>query len=271
MRCALMLTIAIAAGCAEHGDGEARHATLEDLARQPARSEAKADAKTEPAAKSAAAHAAAGPAPLEALARLSAGNARFATGRRSRSADAADDAAERAALAKSQHPFAAVLTCADSRVPPELVFDQSLGDLFVVRNAGNLAEPIGEGSLEYGIEHLGVRLVVVLGHASCGAVKAVSGSGEQLPGHLADIQRAMPGLREFAVDRAKAGRQPDEVVADAVERNATAQAAGLLAGSEAIRHAVEEGRIAVVPAVYDLATGVVGFLPPAIPAHAPKP
>ena len=69
--------------------------------------------------------------------------------------------AERATTAKGQHPFAAILTCADSRLSPELIFDQTIGDLFVVRNAGNVAEPVGEGSLEYAIEHLGVRLVIV--------------------------------------------------------------------------------------------------------------
>ena len=161
------------------------------------------------------------------------------------------------------------MACADSRVSPELLFDQSIGDLFVVRNAGNIAEPIGEGSLEYGIEHLGIRLIVVVGHASCGAVKAVSASEGPLPGHLADIQRAMPDLHDFAVERKNAGLSPDAVISAAVAHNAQAQAAALLASSEALRKAVDSGRIAVIPAVYDLATGVVSFLPQITGAAAP--
>lgn len=250
-------TVALAV---EHGEPPsdkpaAGAATLESLVAR--------GAKSNPAAAApATAHAVtAGVAPFDALTRLSAGNARFVTGQRTRSANVSDDAGERAVTAKGQHPFAAILTCADSRVPPELIFDQSFGDLFVVRNAGNLADPVSEGSLEYAIEHLGVRLVVVLGHASCGAVKAVSGTDSQLPGHLADLQRCMPGLRSFAQERVKAGRTPDGVMTDAVEHNAVEQAATLVAGSEALRHAIASGGLTVLPAVYDLETGVVGFLP----------
>jgi carbonic anhydrase len=257
--------LAFTAGCAERHGGDAKPATLDDLASRPA-----APVAPVPAVAAASHHAPAGIEPLEALTRLSAGNARFANAQRTRSAATADDAAERAATATGQQPFAAVLTCADSRLPPELIFDQSIGDLFVVRNAGNLADPIGEGSLEYAIEHLGVRLIVVLGHGSCGAVKAVSGSDGPLPGHLADIQRAMPGLRDFAVERGKAGLAPEGVIAAAVERNATSQAAALLAGSPTLRQAVANGRIAVVPAIYQLASGTVGFLPP-VPAGSNAP
>jgi carbonic anhydrase len=221
-----------------------------------------AEAARKPAAKEAAHHAVTpGPAPVEALARISAGNARFVTGRRSRSSQAADDAAERGETAKGQHPFAAVLTCADSRLPPELIFDQSVGDLFVVRNAGNVAEPIGEGSLEYAVEHLGVRLLVVLGHSACGAVTAVSGASESLPGHLADIQRQMPGLAEFASEARKT-QAPDQVLIAAVQRNALDQANALLRESPVLRKAVAQGQATVVPAVYDLGSGVVEFLPP---------
>jgi carbonic anhydrase len=271
MRSTLLLIIALAAGCAEHPSTEVRkEASLNDLVGRANPPAAKADPKAATKAE-AAAHAPSGPAPLEALTRLSAGNARFANEQRRRSADTTDDAEERAATAKGQHPFAAVLTCADSRVPPELLFDQSIGDLFVVRNAGNVAEPIGEGSLEYAVEHLGVRLIVVLGHASCGAVKAISGTEGPLPGHLADIQRAMPGLRDFALERGKAGATPDGVIAAAVERNASSQAAALLAGSAVLRQAVADGRIAVVPGVYDLSSGVVGFLPPSQAAKSTTP
>jgi carbonic anhydrase len=134
------LVLAAFVGCAE------RHETpVSKPAAEPA-AEAAEPAKTE-AAKPAAHKTTSGPSPLEAIARLSAGNARFASGRRSRSADATDDGEERTLTAKGQHPFAAVLTCSDSRVPPELLFDQSLGDIFVVRNAGNVAEPVGEAGV----------------------------------------------------------------------------------------------------------------------------
>lgn len=256
--------IAVAAGCAErHGEDATPRAKPAAEAKSDAESKADAKAEAEPKAKPAAsAHAQAGPSPLEAVARLSAGNARFATGRRGRSADAADDAKERSATAGGQHPFAAVLTCADSRVPPELLFDQSIGDLFVVRNAGNVAEPVGEGSLEYGVEHLGVRLIVVLGHGSCGAVKAVTGSAGDLPGNLVHIQRNMAGLRDFAEQLKKTGYA--DIVAAAVERNAADQAAALLRESAVLRGAVAGGSVAVVPAVYDLESGLVEFMAPAM-------
>lgn len=275
MRPILLLSILAISACSaeRHGTDEAKPTSLDDLANRAAQAAtpAKADAKAKPEA---AHHAPKGPAPLEALTRLSAGNARFANCQRNRSAVTADDGAERSALAGGQQPFAAILTCADSRVSPELVFDQTLGDLFVVRNAGNVAEPVGGGSLEYAVEHLGVRLVVVLGHASCGAVKAVSGSEGTLPGQLAAIQRAMPGLREFALDQGKAGLAPPAVVAASVERNAAAQATALIGASEVLRKGIGSGEIAVVPAVYDLTSGVVGFLPPARsakPAEAAAP
>jgi carbonic anhydrase len=259
--------IAVAAGCAErHGEEPAPRAksSPETRAEAPAKAEAEAAAAAAAAAKAktADAHVASGPSPLEAVARMSAGNARFATGRRGRSADASDDAKERTATAGGQHPFAAVLTCADSRVPPELLFDQSIGDLFVVRNAGNVAEPVGEGSLEYGVEHLGIRLVVVLGHGSCGAVKAVTGTAGDLPGNLVHIQRNMAGLRDYAEQLKKTGYA--DIVAACVERNAGDQAAALLRESAVLRAAVASGNLAVVPAVYDLDSGLVEFMAPAL-------
>lgn len=189
------------------------------------------------------------------------GNARFVAAARTRSAETSNDADERKALAGGQHPFAAILTCADSRLSPELIFDQSIGDLFVVRNAGNIAEPVGEGSLEYAIEHLGVHLVVVMGHASCGAVKAVISTDAALPGHLVDIQANMPGLFAFAERARKVGTPALEVIQAAVEQNAEAQARALVAESPLLKEALVAGRITVVPAVYALDTGVVTFHP----------
>src|SRR5207253_8806048 len=108
-------------------------------------------------------------APAEAIAKLKEGNGRYASGRLQRSGQRTE---RRAELTKDQHPFAVIVSCSDSRVPPEIVFDQGLGDLFVVRVAGNVIDDHSLGSIEYAVDHLGVRLIVVLGHQSCGAVKA---------------------------------------------------------------------------------------------------
>jgi len=265
------LALAALAGCAERHEAApatkpaAEHATPAEPAKEKSATAEKSTTAEKPAGKAASNHDISGPSPLEAIARLSAGNARFASGRRSRSADATDDAEERALTAKGQHPFAAVLTCADSRLAPELLFDQSIGDIFVVRNAGNIAEPVGEGSMEYGVEHLGIRLIIVLGHQSCGAVKAVAGTDGPLPGNLAAIQRNMPGLQAYAATIAKTGKDP---IPAAVIRNAIDQATALLRESDSLRKAVEAGTLAVVPAVYELDSGLIEFLKPVDPADA---
>src|SRR3977135_2510796 len=118
--------------------------------------------------------------PDEALNRLKAGNDRFASSKESTSKPVA---ARRAETAQSQHPFATIIGRADSRVAPEIIFDQSIGDLFVIRTAGNLVDDYALGSIEYAVEHLGVRLIVVLGHERCGAVTAAL-SGGSAPGHI---------------------------------------------------------------------------------------
>ena len=121
----------------------------------------------------------------QALDLLKAGNARFITG----ALTPKDNYAElREQLNKGQHPFAVVLCCSDSRVAPEIIFDQKLGDLFVIRNAGNIVDEEVLGSIEYAVEHLETPLVVVMGHASCGAVTATC-QGDDLPGHILDIAK----------------------------------------------------------------------------------
>src|SRR5438046_3516734 len=103
-------------------------------------------------------------------------------------------AKRRAELTKSQHPFATIVSCSDSRVPPEIVFDEGLGDLFVVRVAGNVINDESLGSIEYSVDHLGVRLVLVLGHQSCGAVKAARetvGAKGKAPGHIESLVTAI--------------------------------------------------------------------------------
>src|SRR5438270_8287088 len=131
-----------------------------------------------------------------ALAKLKEGNARFVG---SKVSQGKPTAARRAETAQAQHPFAIILGCADSRTSPEIVFDQNIGDLFVVRNAGNLVDDHGLGSIEYGVEHLGARLIVVLGHERCGAVTAAVAS-DTAPGHVQsvvrDIQPAVKGAKD---------------------------------------------------------------------------
>ena len=112
-------------------------------------------------------------------AKLAAGNKRFINGKTL----SHNYVSQRHAVAKGQQPKVAVLSCSDSRVPPEILFDQGLGDLFVVRSAGNSADPLGIGSLEYAVEHLGSVVIVVLGHQNCGAVKAAC-SGEKMPSSI---------------------------------------------------------------------------------------
>src|SRR5581483_10137373 len=120
----------------------------------------------------------------KALARLKAGNDSFVKGTRR----PVNYRKERAALVAGQHPYAILLTCSDSRVPPELVFDESLGKLFIVRVAGNVTDSVALGSIEYAVDHFGVKLLVVLGHASCGAVKATF-NGDQEQHHVGTIAR----------------------------------------------------------------------------------
>lgn len=120
---------------------------------------------------------------LPPLTRLLQGNERFSQ-MRSRHPD--EDLQHRLQEAEQQHPFAVVVTCSDSRLSPELIFDQGIGDLFVIRTAGNIISGVELGSIEYAVEHLGVKLVVVVGHENCGAVKAFV-DGEEAPGHIRDI------------------------------------------------------------------------------------
>ena len=179
-----------------------------------------------------------------ALAKLKEGNARFV---RNKVSTAKPTTAKRIETAQAQHPFAIVLGCADSRTSPEIIFDQNIGDLFVVRTAGNLVDDHALGSIEYAVEHFGVRLVVVLGHERCGAVTAAL-AGESAPGHVQslvrDIQPAVQAVR---------GKNGD------VTHLAVAENARLM--SAKIRNEASLGELAkevrIISAVYDLDTGKV--------------
>jgi len=179
-----------------------------------------------------------------ALAKLKEGNLRFATSDASQSKPTA---ARRKETAEAQHPFAVIVGCADSRIPPELVFDQNLGDLFVIRTAGNLADDHGLGSVEYAVEHLGARLIVVLGHTRCGAVTAALES-DHAPGHVQslvrDIQPAVKAIKG----------KPGDALAAAITENAR-QVAAQIKTKAVLGDLAKEVRI--VFAIYDLDTGKI--------------
>jgi|SRR5271170_1942054 carbonic anhydrase len=180
---------------------------------------------------------------------LMAGNARFVSGK----TQSHDVVSLRRKLASSQSPSAIILSCSDSRVGPELVFDQSLGHLFVVRTAGNIAGPVALGSIEYAVDHLHSSLLVVLGHQKCGAVNAAC-SGEKMPS--ANLQAIVDKI-DPAVARAKSHANADDLVEAAVKENVHQSAQDLLANSAIIREAVASGKLRVVEAEYELDTGKV--------------
>jgi len=159
----------------------------------------------------------------------------------------------RLTLANNQHPLVAVLSCSDSRVPPEVVFDQGLGDLFVVRVAGNSSEPIVIGSLEYAVKHLGTVMIVVLGYQSCGAVTAAC-SDEKIPTSNLEalVQPIVPSCRV-----AKQKHSDESLLDVAVKDHVGRTAQSLLTHSQVLRHAHDKGKLAFVEAYYSLDSGVV--------------
>ncbi len=182
--------------------------------------------------------------------RLKDGNDRFATDKPSKRDVGAD---RRKELAKAQHPFAIVLTCADSRVAPELLFDTGLGELFVLRVAGNIADPAVVGSIEYAVEHLHAPLIVVLGHESCGAVAAAL-DGSPLPGDLGWLVKQVKVGDKLPTDK-------DAKLAAGVRHNVRAAAVDVELRSKVIHEEVKHKKVAIVPAVYSLKTGKVEWLP----------
>jgi carbonic anhydrase len=191
---------------------------------------------------------------------LMAGNKRYVAGK----PEARNLVKLRQGLAKTQHPNVVVLSCSDSRVGPEVVFDQSLGDLFVVRSAGNIADAIGLGSIEYAVDHLGSSMIVVMGHTSCGAVKAAC-SGEKMP--TTNLQAIVDQI-DPAVIRAKQHAQGDELVEAAVRENVRQSAKDILTHSSVLKHAADEGKLTIIEAVYSLETGEVTRLEKAAAATA---
>ena len=189
-------------------------------------------------------------APTEALARLKEGNKRFTEGKLEHPRQTAK---RRAELATSQHPFAIVLGCADSRTSPEVVFDQGLGDVFVVRVAGNVLNNETVASIEYAVAHLGAQLIVVLGHERCGAVKAAKetiAAKAEAPGHIQSLVKAI----QPAVEATLSG----DVEATA-KANVQNVAQALRDSAPILKEKVAAGTVSVVGAHYDLDTGAVEF------------
>src|SRR5438270_6575387 len=215
--------------------------------------------------------------PAEAMSRLKEGNGRYTNGNQQHPHESIEDrtyvatnsyenagmtflgmtaaqaAERRAELTKSQHPFAIIVSCSDSRVPPEIVFDQGLGDLFVLRVAGNVIDDHSLGSIEYAVNHLAVRLIVVLGHQRCGAVKAAKetiAAKAEAPAH---IQSLVPAIQP-AVDATAKGD-----LEATVRENVKNVVQALRSSAPVLKAKVDSGELKVVGAYYSLDTGSVAF------------
>ena len=163
------------------------------------------------------------------------------------------DARRRREVSKGQKPFAVIVGCSDSRIPPELIFDQGLGDLFVVRLAGNIVDALALGSIEYAVEHLGTKLVVVLGHGKCGAVTAAT-QGSDAPGHVGAIVKAIqPAVK-------KVRKLPGDLVDNAIRANVTLVADKIKASKPILSEMAEMGEIKVIGAYYNIESGAVELL-----------
>jgi len=189
------------------------------------------------------------------LERLREGNRRFVAG--TSNIDEALTSARRAELVGGQNPFAVILACSDSRVPVELIFDQGLGDLFVIRVAGNIVAPSQIGSVEFAAAQLGTRLVVVLGHSNCGAVQATLKELGQ------DQQQRSPNLRSI-VDRIRPAVESlvgdDVSLGAAVAANVRQSVSQLQHGSQILEQLVETGELTIIGAEYSIESGEVTFL-----------
>ena len=196
----------------------------------------------------------------EALERLREGNRRFASG--VRSLDTLTSQTRLRELVAGQAPFAIILGCSDSRVPAEMVFDQGVGDLFVIRVAGNVVAPSQVGSVEFAAERFGTRLVVVLGHSMCGAIQATleelgRPSREQSPNLRSIVDRVRPAVEPLL--ETELARSPDALLQRAVRANIRTSANHLRHGSQILEQFIQKGRLSVVGAEYSLETGKVDF------------
>jgi carbonic anhydrase len=196
----------------------------------------------------------------EGLQLLREGNQRYVE--ETRSSDTLTGRVRRRAVADSQEPFAVILGCSDSRVPAEIIFDQGLGDLFVIRVAGNIVAPSQIGSVEFAADRFGLRLVVVLGHSSCGAITATleelnRGSKQQSRHMRSIVDRIRPSVQAFL--GTSIANDQDALIHHAVRANIRMSANHLRHGSDVLEQLIENNGLVVVGAEYDLETGVVEF------------
>ena len=161
---------------------------------------------------------------------------------------------------KGQHPFAVVLACADSRVPVEVLFDRGIGDIFVVRDAGNIATITDIGSIEYAVDHLGSPLIVVLGHSNCGAVTAAVQGGEAPPNIKAIVDFIAPAVT--TAKNANPDKTGEALVPAAITANIWQAMADIFKNSPMIREKVKDGKLKLVGATYDIKSGKVSWLGP---------
>jgi carbonic anhydrase len=196
----------------------------------------------------------------QALERLREGNQRFVS--EDAGPQALSSTSRRKELANGQNPFAIILGCSDSRVPAEIIFDQGLGDLFVIRVAGNIVAPSQIGSVVFAVERYDTNLVVGLGHSLCGAIQATleeleRPSGTRSPNLRSIVDRVRPSIEELTLTDLR--KQPDKLVHHAVRANIRASAAHLRHGSQTIEHLIQREGLVVVGAEYSLDSGLVDF------------
>ncbi len=197
-------------------------------------------------------HASSAISPDEALRRLEAGNERFASGK---TEHPAQDAHRRQELISGQSPFAIVLGCSDSRVPPEIVFDQGLGEIFDVRVAGNVLDPATLASLEYAVDHLGSRLILILGHEKCGAVQAALSLSKGASAGSPDLDSLVHSIQL----NVRGDHLDDPLLRQPVRHQVDGVAQDLLKRSNLIRKKVDAGEVRVVRGIYALSSGRVAF------------
>ncbi len=191
----------------------------------------------------------------QALARLMEGNARYVA---NISEYPNTGSLRREEVATGQHPFVTVLSCADSRVPVEYIFDQGIGDTFVLRVAGNVCGTNEAGTIEYGVEHLKTPLLVVMGHSACGAVTAVATNAEVSGNVAALVSHIKPAVADASHNHPELSGK--DLVPTAIESNVFQSIAELIAESAPIREAVENKELKIVGCVYDIETGYVRWL-----------
>jgi carbonic anhydrase len=165
----------------------------------------------------------------------------------------------RKSLAKGQKPYAIILSCSDSRVPPEIIFDKGLGEIFVIRVAGNVPDPIVLGSIEYAAEHLGTPLIMVLGHEHCGAVTATVDAKGKTEGNIGSIVKAIAPAVAQAKKEYK-GKDKSQLIETAIDDNIKLVKADLTKQSPVLKHLVKAGKLKIVGAKYDLDDGKVTLI-----------